>query len=345
MIAPLLERLYDPRTLSTHDARTTFDTLLAPRTSEVERVALLAALTGRSESAEELATFAREMRRRARPFPIPAGDAPIDLCGTGGSLHPTFNVSTASAFLVAAAGVPVVKHGNRSARGPCGSSDLLEALGLPVTRDPELAARSYRALRLAFLHAPLYHPTTRAVVEARRVLGVRTIFNRLGPLTNPARVPYQVVGVPDRPSARRTVEVLQRLGTRRSLAVTAAPGCDEFSPIGSTNAVHQSRNRLTERTVAAADLLPVEDRRGPWGPLPPPAAAAEMERIFAGGGGARRGSILLTSGAALWIAGAAPNLRRGVERAREVLDLGGAERTLAAMRSLPRRTRRSTRAR
>jgi anthranilate phosphoribosyltransferase len=337
VIAAQLERLFDRRTLTARDVGRTLDSLLDPSVSEPERIALLTALTARPESTRELAAFARELRRRARPFPVPRRDAPVDLCGTGGSAHPTFNVSTASAFVVAAAGVPVVKHGNRSARGPCGSSDLLEALGLPVTSDLGFAEASYRAQRIAFLHAPLFHPATRAVGEARRVLGVRTIFNRLGPLTNPARVPFQVVGVPDPTAARRTARVLRQLGTRRSLTVTAAPGVDELSPKGTSIAVQQSGARIVERSVHAPDLIPSEDRRGPWGPLRPPDAAAEVERIFAGGGGARRGSVLLTSGAALWTVGAAPSLARGVDAAREALDRGRAETMLGELRSVARR--------
>jgi anthranilate phosphoribosyltransferase len=343
VIATELGRLMDPTPLASRDATRAFDRLLAPETPEGERIAILTALSARRETAAELALFAAAMRRRARPFPVPARDRPIDLCGTGGAAHPTFNVSTASAFLVAAAGTAVVKHGNRSARGPCGSSDLLEALGLPVTTDPDFAGRSYRAHRLAFLHAPLFHPSTAAVAPARRLLGIPTVFNRLGPLTNPAHVPFQVVGVPDAESAPRTSEALARLGVRRSLVVTARPGCDEFSPTG-TSSIYLRRGRTARRSVVRArDLLPPEDRRGEWGPLAPASAADEVERIFAGGGGARRGAIVLTSGAALWTAGAADDLHSGVDRAREVLDSGAAETLLRSMRALARRPRRARR--
>lgn len=343
MIGPLLHRLHDPAILTARDVRRTFDVLLDPAGTESERVGVLATLTVRRESTPELAAFAVEMRRRARPFPVSAHDGAIDLCGSGGAVRSSFNISTASAFVVAAAGVPVVKHGNRSARGPCGSSDLLEALGLPVTTSAAFARASYRQHRLAFLHAPLFHPATRAVVEARRLLGVRTIFNRLGPLSNPARVPFQVVGVPDLDTARRTAEVLRRLGVRRSLTMTAVEGCDEFSPTGTTYGILQSGAALRSRSFRAPDLLPLEDRRGSWDALPPAAAALEVDRIFAGGGGARRGSILLTCGAGLWVAGRAPTMRAGIASARETLDLGRAERLLSALRDLAERYRPSPR--
>ncbi|HXQ78953.1 MAG: anthranilate phosphoribosyltransferase [Thermoplasmata archaeon] len=340
MIASLLGRLLQARPLSAAETRTTFDSLLSSRTSDLERTAVLVALAARPTTAPELTQFVREFERRAVPFRVPSGDHPIDLCGSGGARTPSFNVSTVSAFVVAAAGAPVVKHGNRSARGPCGSSDLLEALGLPVVESIPFARATYRKMRLAFLHAPLFHPATRAAGAARRALGIPTVFNQLGPLSNPAHVPFQVVGVADLPTAVRTAEVMKRLGRRRAMAVTSAEGCDEFSPKRETEAVVLSDGRLTRRTIFAKDLLPPEDRRGSWGPLPPDDAAEEARRILAGGGGARRGSVLLTAGAALWVAGAVRRLSEGVERSRAALDSGDAETILARMTDVAARFRR-----
>jgi anthranilate phosphoribosyltransferase len=333
-LATTLARLLDRTALSADEARTTFDALLAPSATDGERAAILVALAARELSAEELAGFALEMRRRARPFPVPASDRPVDLCGSGGAPRPSYNVSTVSAFVVAAAGAPVVKHGNRSARGLCGSSDLLEALGLPVTRDPGFARATYRKFRLAFLHAPLFHPATRAVAEARRLVGIPTLFNQLGPLSNPARVPFQVVGVPSLASAERAAYALERLGVERGLAMTSQEGCDEFSPRGTTTAVVWQERRPRRVEIHPERYLPAEDRRGDWTSIPPDAAADEARRVLAGGGGARRGSVLLTSGAALWVAGKSPSLAHGVERAREVLDDGRAEDLFRAMLEL-----------
>jgi len=339
VIGPTLARLLDPRELTPLEVRRTLDALLARRTTDAERASVLVGLTARGETEGELASFALEMRRRARPFPLAVGDRPVDLCGSGGAPRPSFNVSTVSAFVVAAAGASVVKHGNRSARGLCGSSDLLEALGLPVTTSTTFPRTTYRKFRLAFLHAPLFHPATRAVAAARKLLGIPTLFNRLGPLSNPARVPFQVVGVPNAPAAERAVAVLPRLGVRRGLAMTSTEGCDEFSPRARTTAFVWSDHRVRRLSVRPERYLPVEDRRGDWSSLPPPEAAAEAERVLAGGGGARRGSVLLTSGAALWVSGTAPTFRNGVERAREALDDGRAERLLGALRSLAREDR------
>lgn len=334
-----LSRLIDPSPLSPRDARSTFDALVAPASTDTDRAALLLALALRSSTPVELALFAREMQRRAVPFPLPRGDRPVDLCGSGGARTPSFNISTVSAFVVAAAGVPVVKHGNRSSRGLCGSSDLLEALGLPVTTSSSFARETYRAVRLAFLHAPLYHPSTRAVAAARKTVGIPTVFNQLGPLSNPARIPYQLVGVGDRRSAERAVQVLARLGRRRAMAVTSAEGCDEFSPRGMTYAFVWNDGTFSRRTIRAKDLLPSEDRRGDWSSLPPREAAEEARRLLAGGGGARRGSVLLTAGAALWTASAARTLPDGVARAREALDSGRAESLLDTMSEIGARHR------
>jgi anthranilate phosphoribosyltransferase len=331
VIGPVLRRLLEPRSLSAGDARDVFSALLAPKSSDLERAAILATLASRTPSSGELANFVREMHRYAIRFPFPSGDRPIDLCGSGGARVGSFNVSTVSAFVVAASGVPVLKHGNRSSRGPCGSSDLLEALGLPVTTSLAFSRATYRKVRLAFLHAPLYHPATRAVAAARTALGIPTVFNQLGPLSNPAAIPFQLVGVADPPTARRAVEALAKLGRHRAMAVTSVEGCDEFSPKRSTEAFVWSGRKITRQKIAARDLLPSEDRRGPWGPLLPGAAAEEARRILAGGGGARRGSVLLTAGAALWLAGAAPRLEAGVRLARESLDSGRAEEVLETM--------------
>lgn len=340
MIGPLLARLLEPRGLGPATVREVFDRLVDPSSSDAERAALLVGLASRDPSASELALAAREMRRRSRAFVVPRGDRPIDLCGSGGAARPSFNVSTVSALVVASAGVPVVKHGNRSARGFCGSSDLLEALGLPVTTSTDLADATYRTERLAFLHAPLYHPATAAVREARRQVGIPTIFNRLGPLSNPARVPFQVVGAPDPATAALFAEVLPKLGVRRGVSMSSQDGTDEFSPRRPTTAFLWGPGSRRRTTFRPEGFLDAEDRRGDWDPLPPPEAARESEELLAGARGAKRGSVLLTSGVSLWVAGAASSVADGVRTARATLDSGAPKALLGRLRatatSLPR---------
>ncbi len=329
-----LARLLERTELSAEETEGLVELLTVPSTPDSLRAAVLMALEARGSTARELAEFALALRRRARSFPLPRGCAPIDLCGTGGAPRATFNVSTVSAFVVAAAGTPVAKHGNRSARNPSGSSDLLAALGLPVLTSRDYPEESLRRSGLAFLHAPLFHPATRAVAPVRAALGIPTIFNRIGPLTNPLPLAGQMVGTPSRAAARLVAGALGRLGVPRRLVVTSVDGADEWSPKAATLAFRSAGTKVTHSTIDGPSHLDPEDRKGEWGPLAPTAAAEETERLLAGGPGARRGAVLLTSGAALWMAGASPTLARGVETARDALDGGGAESKLGELRKL-----------
>lgn len=340
MTREILNLLLARRNLTARQVRALVSSLVDPGADDVHRAALLVALRAKGETPEEIRAFARELRRRSNSFPGPRADGAVDLCGSGGATTPSFNVGTVSAFVVRAAGLPVAKHGNRSARGSqmgyAGSSDLLEALDLPVTTSLDFARESYRRYGLAFLHAPLYHTATSAVMPVRRGLGIPTIFNQLGPLTNPANVPFQVVGCPTPQIAERVADVLPSLGVRSGIAVAGGDGTDEFSAKGDSRCVVWMRGTKNHRIVHASDLLEPGDRRGPVAPLPAPEAAEEALRLLAGGGGARRGSVLLTSGAALWISRHAPNLRSGVAQARLALDSGRAEALLRAMQGLAR---------
>jgi len=328
-----LRSILGRRPLGARSVRRIFDRLVAPGTEETDRVEILAALAARPPTVDELVHFAREMRRHARPFPVSPRDGAIDLCGSGGARVPSFNVSTVAAFVVRAAGMRVVKHGNRSRR-ICGSSDLLEALGLPVTTSRPFARATYRRLGIAFLHAPLYHPETAAVATARQRLGIPTVFNRLGPLSNPARLVRQVSGAADPAGAWETARALRALGVRAGVTMSSDDGCDEFSPSRPTTVVRWSARNVRRSRVRPADHLPPDDRRGDWSALPPPAARDEAERILAGGGGARRGSVLLTAGAALLVGGRVRTLDAGVRTAEVALDRGDAQDLLERLREV-----------
>jgi anthranilate phosphoribosyltransferase len=319
---PVAARLGDPSPLGPEEVERLLDRLGDPKEPESARLDLLGRLADRPLQEADLERFARALRARAVPFGAPAAREAIDLCGSGGASRPSFNISTVSAFVVAAAGLRVVKHGNRSARGPCGSSDLLEALGLPVTTSRAFARDSFERFGLAFLHAPLYHPTTSAVAQARRRLGRPTIFNRLGPLVNPAGPRLQLTGVADRASAGAVASILRGLGVERGAVVAALDGADELSPTAGTELWAWSESGSTHRTVDPEALLDPPDRRGPWDPLPRAEAARATVELLAGERGARRGAVLLTAGCALWVAGASRDLPSGVARATEVLDGG-----------------------
>jgi anthranilate phosphoribosyltransferase len=333
VIADELRRLLEPEPLEPREAHRVFEQLIAPTTDDGDRAALLVALSAHRREPSELLAFAREMQRRARPFPVRRGDRAIDLCGSGGARTPSFNVSTIAALVARAAGARVVKHGNRSRR-VCGSSDLLEALGLPVTTSIAFPRESYRRHGIAFLHAPLFHPSMAAVGPVRQRLGIPTIFNRLGPLCNPARPRFQVSGASDPRSAEEAAAVLRAMGVTRGLTMASEDGCDEFSPTATTRVVEWSGGRARKHRIRPEQYLPADDRRGPWGALPPAAARHEAERILAGGGGARRGSVLLTAGSALVVTGVARDLTGGVAAATEALDSGRAEQLLEDLRTL-----------
>jgi anthranilate phosphoribosyltransferase len=329
-----IEQLRSGEPLGPEDAAALAEALTENRLSLPVGGEILTLLARRGESEEELYAFAKHLRERAVPFTAPGSGTAVDLCGSGGATLRTFNVSTVSAFVVAASGLPVAKHGNASARGPCGSSDLLEALGLPVKASRAFAEESFRQEGLAFLHAPLFHPILASVGPLRRSLGTRTIFNLLGPLVNPAGVRTQVVGCFDEGYAERVAHVLPRLGVESLLSASGAGGADELSPHGGSRGFRLSSGRTEPFQVEAETLLLPKEREGDWLALPPAESALVARELLQGAPGARRGAVLLTAGAALWIGGRATDLPTGVRRAREVLDSGAALAKLEALQAL-----------
>ncbi|HVQ29045.1 MAG TPA: anthranilate phosphoribosyltransferase [Vicinamibacteria bacterium] len=282
--------------------------------------ALLGALCVRGETEDEVVGFARTMRARAVPLRAP--DA-IDTCGTGGDGACTFNISTVASLVVAACGVKVAKHGNRSASGSCGSADVLEALGVPIDAPLEQVQRCFDEVGWTFLFAPAFHASTRHAALPRRELGVRTAFNILGPLTNPAHPVAQVVGVPRPELLGFVARCLGRLGARRALVVHGA-GLDELTLAGETavaeirdGVVHEWRITPEEAGLARAPLEAV--RGGDAG------ENARLARgVLEGQAGPCRDVVLLNASAALLVAGRAASLTAGVALAREAIDGGRA---------------------
>jgi anthranilate phosphoribosyltransferase len=292
--------------------------------------ALLAALAARGETEDEVVGFARTMRARAVPLPSRGA---IDTCGTGGDGACTFNISTVASLIVAACGVPVAKHGNRSASGRCGSADVLEALGLRVDPPPATVERSLAELGWAFLFAPAFHAATRHAAGPRRELGVRTAFNLLGPLTNPALPECQVVGVPRPELTGFMARCLQRLGVRRAWVVHGA-GLDEVSTCGPTTvaAFDDTGQRcfVLEPADAGIERSDPEALRGGDAA----ANAAIARAVLAGERGPRRDSALLNAAAALVVARRAADLREGVGQAAEAVDSGRAADVLRRAREI-----------
>lgn len=292
--------------------------------------ALLAALAVRGESEDELVGFARAMRERALPL---RSAGAVDTCGTGGDGAATFNVSTVASLAVAACGVPVAKHGNRSASGSCGSADLLEGLGLRLEAPVESVQRALDEAGWTFLFAPAFHAATRHAAGPRREIGLRTAFNLLGPLTNPARPAAQLVGVPRPELTEPLARCLGRLGVQRAWVVHGT-GLDELSPCGGSRVTALAAGRVETFEVRPGDagLEPCrpEELRAPDRET----CVAVARHVLAGGRGPARDAVCLNAGAALLVSGRATTLRDGARMAAEALDGGHAGAVLARVREV-----------
>jgi anthranilate phosphoribosyltransferase len=327
-----LAKLVAGERLSEQEAGAAMELVMDGEATPAQIGALLAALALRGESEDEVVGFARVMRARATPL---RSSGAVDTCGTGGDGAGTFNISTVASLVVAACGVAVVKHGNRSAGGRCGSADVLEALGLRL--DPPVAAvqRSLDEAGWAFLFAPGFHASTRHAVGPRKELGVRTAFNLLGPLTNPAQPEAQVVGVPRPELTEFMARCLARLGVQRAWVVHGA-GLDELTLAGSTLVAVLDRGRVEMRTLAPEDAglsrcAPEALRGGD------PAHNAGVARAVLGGErGPQRDVVVLNAAAALMVAGRAASLREAAAQAGAALDDGRGRRLLERVVELAR---------
>jgi len=320
MIAGLLERLAARRDLTREEAARLADLFVSGEATDAQVGAALVALAMKGETAEELAGLAEAMRARAtgvrtrhRVF--------VDTAGTGGDGSGTFNISTAAAFVVASTGVPVAKHGNRAITSRSGSADVLEALGVRIDHTAESAAASLREHGFAFLFAPNFHPAMKHAGPTRREIGIRTSFNLIGPLTNPAGARRALIGVGAPEAAARIAEVAGVLGTERTLVVHGA-GVDEL-PLDGSGVLYDVRDGRVE--TGPVDAVAFGLGAAPTSALAGGTAdenAAIVEAVFAGESGPRRDVVLLNAGAALVAAGRARDIAQGIEIARDALDSG-----------------------
>ena len=325
-----LAAIVDGKTLSTEEAREAMGSVMDGEATPAQLAALLVALRMRGETVEELAGFAMAMRKRV--LRVAAPDGAIDTCGTGGDHSGTFNISTAAALVVAAAGVPVAKHGNRAMTSACGSADVLEALGVATDLSPEEAGAALHTDGFAFLFAMAYHPAMKHAGPTRREIGVRTAFNLLGPVTNPAGAQRQVVGVGDPSVAPRLAEVLRLLGTQRSFIVYGA-GIDEL-PLDGTGVLYDvTPGGVKRRPVVASQLGLTAAPLAALAGGSPAENAALVESVLAGEPGPRRDVVLLNAAAALLVAGRVGALADGIPLAAATIDSGAAKALLARLRS------------
>jgi anthranilate phosphoribosyltransferase len=326
-LLPFLSRVAERENLTAADADSAMSVILEGDATPVQIGAFLVALRMKGETDEEVLGFARAMRAKAMPVDAGiAGEPLLDIVGTGGDGHSTFNISTTAAFVAAGAGVKVAKHGNRSISSRCGAADLLENLGIKLIDDPEHMGRAIREVGIGFLYAPALHPAMRYAQAARRDLKMRTVFNLLGPLTNPAGATRQLVGVPSPAAADLLAKVLASLGAVRAIVVHGSDGMDEITTTGPTLALTVHSGAIAHQDLTPADFgLPtarLEDLRGGEA-----AENAEItRRILAGEAGPKRDIVIANAGAALVAAGKVQDYREAAAIAAESIDSGAAMR-------------------
>ncbi|HEX6506684.1 MAG TPA: anthranilate phosphoribosyltransferase [Chloroflexota bacterium] len=326
----MLNRIIEGGDLSTQEAEDLMRSMMDEELTPVQLGAFLVALRAKGETVDEVVGFARAMRARARQLPTTRQLA--DTCGTGGDNRGTFNISTAAALIVAACGQPVAKHGNRAASGKCGSADVLEAVGVDVALPPTGVTECIDRAGIGFLFAPAFHPATKFAVMPRRELGVRTVFNLLGPLTNPARPSYQLLGVSNESLLDLMAQVLLKLGVVRALVVHSEDGTDEISVACSTlvrEVVDGEVNayQLAPEDFGVARSAPDAVRGGD-----PETNAAILRDVLAGMPGATRDAAIINAAAALYASGRSAGFADGARQAASAIDAGAAAAILERLR-------------
>jgi anthranilate phosphoribosyltransferase len=311
------------RSLTREESATAFQLLLAGDYSEIEVAAVLVALKTRGETPEVMAGAVEALLQAALSFPRP-GYGYADCCGTGGDGASTLNISTAAAFVAAELGIPIAKTGNRSVSSRCGSADVLERLGVRLDPSPEVGRRCLDELGICFVFAPQYHPGVRHIAPVRRALGVRTVFNLVGPIANAARPPWQMMGIYDPTLCEAAVRTLQLLGREVALVVHGS-GLDEVALHGPTTGVLLQGGEIRQVTITPEEAgltpAPVEALAGSG---PEENAAWLLELLEGKGGPAQSDAVALNAGVLAWVTGMAPTLRQATRMARQALDGGGA---------------------
>jgi anthranilate phosphoribosyltransferase len=330
MFTALLEKLMRHEDLTTEEAADAMREVMEGRATPAALGALLSALVMKGERPAEVVGFARTMRDHAVKLAAPPGDV-FDTCGTGGDRSGTFNISSAAALVVAACGVRVAKHGNRSVSSRCGSADVFEQLGVNISAPAPVVERSLHETNIAFFFAPTFHPSMKHAAQTRRELGIRTAFNLLGPLTNPAGARRQIVGVPRPELADLVARALLMLGADRAWVVHGVDGIDEISTTGYTRVLECRDGSVNAFYVHPAEFgipkaAPVDLQGGDAAQN-----ASIVRDVLDGKRGAPRDVVLLNAGASLFVAGAASSVRDGIAMAASAVDRGAAKTTLERM--------------
>ena len=324
---PYLHAVVERRHLRAEEAREAMQAILAGEVSGVQISSFLTALRMKGETVEELVGFARAMRDAAVPVDVGLrGEPLLDTCGTGGDGQGTFNISTIAAFVVAGAGVRVAKHGNRSISSQGGSADLLESLGIAVVVPPEKVARAIREVGIGFLFAPAIHTATKHAHPVRLELKMRTVFNLLGPLTNPAGATAQLVGAPTEHAAELLAGALAQLGLKHGFVVHGSDGLDEITTTGTTTAFEIDNGRVERHTLAPEDFGVARSDCAALKGAGKEGNTAIARGVLDGAKGAQRDIVLVNASAALVAAGRAADFRVGMKLGEQSIDSGAARK-------------------
>ena len=321
MIELYLKKVIDRKDLSEAEMQYIMENIMEGKVPEILTGAFLTALSMKGETVEEITAAARVMRNLAEKISI-EDDVLIDTCGTGGDESGTFNVSTGVAFVLAAAGVTVVKHGNRSVTSKCGSADVLEALGAKIDLTPRQTEEIINKIKMGFLFAPSFHKAMKYAAPVRKTLAIKTIFNVLGPVTNPGCANHQVVGVFKEDLTEQIAEVLQKLGSRHVMVVHGLECLDEISITGETKVSELKNGQIRTYYIRPEDFGLKSGQMKDISGGEAEENAAILRDIFEGAQGTKRDFLLINSGAALYVSGKAGNISEGIRLASELIDSG-----------------------
>lgn len=326
MIKEAIIKLTNKENLSYEEAKAVMNEIMSGEASDVQKSAYLTALTMKGEAIDEITGSAEEMRNHAVQLSH-EGDV-LEIVGTGGDKSDSFNISTTSSLVIASAGVPVAKHGNRAASSKSGAADVLESLGVNITISPRKSAELLQNIGICFLFAQSYHTAMKYVGSIRKELGIRTIFNILGPLANPASANLQVMGVYDESLVEPLAKVLSNLGVKRALVVYGQDRLDEISASAETSVCEVKDGTFKSYTISPEQFGLTRCKKEELTGGTPDENAAITKAVLAGEQGARRTAVVLNAGAGLYVAGKADSIEAGVRLAEELIDSGKAEKKL-----------------
>lgn len=326
MIKEAIIKLTNKENLNYEEAKAVMNEIMSGEASDVQKSAYLTALTMKGETIDEITGSAEEMRNHAVQLSH-EGDV-LEIVGTGGDKSDSFNISTTSSLVIASAGVPVAKHGNRAASSKSGAADVLESLGVNITISPQKSAELLQNIGICFLFAQSYHTAMKYVGPIRKELGIRTIFNILGPLANPASANLQVMGVYDESLVEPLAKVLSNLGVKRALVVYGQDRLDEISASAETSVCEVKDGTFKSYTISPEQFGLTRCKKEELTGGTPDENAAITKAVLAGGQGARRTAVVLNAGAGLYVAGKADSIEAGVRLAEELIDSGKAEKKL-----------------